>query len=291
MMLLFLACTSPEQTGFASYDWVDEYETPEYLNDTLIQPYGMTAFQDGFLVMDRGASSLVYVKGENSEILAEEIVGSYFSEGETGLLLGGDQEIYTIDSDGNPSVWLDDVISPSAITQVGEDVFWIEEGDVWSFNGVERILIDADFRNPYDLIYWDGSLWIATQGDNAFWKYDLVNPPAKMVSLDDDPHRLAIGDEGLWITTRSSRWPYGGWIVFFDGENSEKITQTPPEPEWVSFYQDQVIWSSKQSITAYTEDSYEMLALQARVGSMFVQDGHLYWTDQQAGKLGFLALE
>ena len=286
---MIFACTGSDVSSFESYEWVGEYETASFIYEGLNQPLGMVPFQSGFLVMDRGSSSLVYLEEGETALVAENILGNYFSEGER-LLLGADEAIYQLDQAGEPAILLDGLVSPSAITQVNEQIFWLEEGELWSFDGSETIRIESDLRDPYDLIYWEDALWITTQGDKAIWRYDFENAPAKIIALDDQPHRFGHGDDGLWITTRGSRWPYAGWIVFFDGETAQQRSQTPPEPEWILFDEEQVIWASKQSITTYVEDPYDILAIQTRVGSMMVQDGSLYWTDSQMGKIGMLSL-
>ena len=167
-----------------------------------------------------------------------------------------------------------------------EVLYWLEEGSLYAWNGAEASALCPELDEPYDLAEWDPKLWITTQGDNGLWSLS-DNQCSLVQTFDDIPHRMAA-DQELWITTRSFRWPYGGWVVSFDGSSITKHSESPPEPEHITSWEEQIIWSSKQSITSYSDVPYDMLAAQTTAGALLIDGSVLYWTDTHGGKMAAL---
>ena len=109
--------------------------------------------------------------------------------------------------------------------------------------------------------------------------------------FDDIPHQMFLNDDSFFLTTRSFRWPYAGWIVKLE-ENSgsmqeQKLSETPPEPEWIGTTNNYVYWSSKQSITRVPKDGgmFEMVAPQTTIGDLLIVDQQVWWTDSKGGRV------
>ena len=143
-----------------------------------------------------------------------------------------------------------------------------------------------DLPTPYGLAISGEQLSISTQADQAVWEYNISTGDIEQIlSFQEVPYGLDDSD-GLWIATRSTRWPYGGWIYKHDGSLSQ-ISNSPPEAKLILGTETGVVWSSKQSI-AYMENeasTYQTLGIQTAVGDMIVLDDVLYWTDRQSGRL------
>ncbi len=287
MIFFYLSCAP---SSFETHAWVTEVEGSTYFNSNLTNPKQFISFEDGLLVVDSGSDSLLYVTEEDVEERVSDLDNPTELINTVPPTIATSTSIYHyLSEDNRLTAIIEDRIDPTNIVSHNDTLFWIEEEQVWSYNNGDVNVISEDLDSPYDLISWNDGLWIATQADNAIWQYDGTEL-TKMATLDDIPHRFAIGNDGLWITTRSFRWPFGGWIVFFDGNNATKITQSPPEPEHIQSWEDAVIWSSKQSITIYQDDPYDILSIQTTVSSMLVQDDSLFWSDHQGGRIGEISL-
>ena len=288
MIIFYLSCTS---SSFETHPWVTEVEGSTYFNHNLTNPKQFVAFESGFLVVDSGSDSLLYVTEEDVEEKVSDLTNPSEIIDTIPLTISTSSDIYHyFPEDNRLTAIVDNRIDPSDIVRHNDTLFWIEEGQVWSYNNDGVNVLSEDLDSPYDLISWNDSLWITTQGDNGIWQYDGTEL-TKMTTLDDIPHRLGWGNDGLWITTRSTRWPFGGWVVFFDGSNATKITQSPPEAEHILSWEDTVIWSSKQSITVYQNDPYDILSIQTTVSSMLIHAGSLFWSDHQGGRIGQVPLD
>ena len=283
MILFFFSCAP---TQFDEHDWVSEADNTSYFNTDLTNPRQFIPFEDGFLVADSGADAILYVTEGDVQERTTDIDGPIEILNTVPPIVSTTTGIYHYHPDDNqltPSI--EDRVSPSRLLIHDESLCWIEEDQVWTLDGTNIETISTELETPYDLITWNDNLWITTQGDSSIWRYD-GSDTIQVTTLDDIPHRFGIANDGLWLTTRSFRWPFGGWIVFFDGSDATKITQSPPEPEHVLAWEDSVVWSSKQSITIYQDDPYDVISIQTTVSSMLLHNSTLFWSDHQGGRIG-----
>ncbi|MAA80026.1 MAG: hypothetical protein CL916_12295 [Deltaproteobacteria bacterium] len=288
MILFILACGSDQNLDV--WTWGEEHPTTEYSYEDLQKPLALIPYQGGMLVSDESLQSIVFLQDGEQTIVAETLPSP------SEIIIHNDSVYFTTEStieqlfveDNSSTTIIDGLVSPKRIIMHNELLFWIEEGSLYYWDDGQFLAICSELSTPYDIIEWKDSLWITTQGDNGLW--NLENDECTLMeTLDDIPHRMTVDDDTLWITTRSFRWPYGGWIVSYDGETTKHI-ESPPEPEHITTWNGHVIWSSKQSITSYEQIPYSMLAAQTTVGDMLIHDDVLYWSDLHGGRIGSIIL-
>ena len=285
-MLWSLWACQPVAESTQTHLWVEEVSEPIYFAGDLIHPVDFMVWEDGFLVADAGHEALMYVEGDEVSVYADDIVEPTALVSGTESYLFTAEEIYLIDTQGNVEIVLDERESPSAPVLFEEGLYWLEQGGLFQLkNGVAEELL-SDLPDPYDLIVWEDLLWFTTQQDKAIWNYDRIQDPIQVHSFPEIPHRLAADIDQLWVSTRSSRWPYGGWIASFDEDNFDRQTQSPPEAEQIIAFDEGVIWASKQTIAYWTAEPYTSVALQVMVSSMHIVGEELFWSDRQGGRLG-----
>ena len=288
MIIFIIACASEQEIDF--WTWEEEHPTIQYSYEELQKPLGLISYEDGFLVCDENLQSIVRLEEGEQTVVVDNVLSP------SEIIIHNDDVYFTTEStieqllveDNSSNPVIENLVSPKRITIYNEQLFWIEEDTLYYLDGSQPATLCSDLSAPYDIIEWKDALWITTQGDNGLWK--LENNECTLIEeLDDIPHRMTVDTDTLWITTRSFRWPYGGWIVSYDG-NTIKHTESPPEPEHITTWNGQVIWSSKQSITSYEQTPYSMLAAQTTVGDMIIRDNVLYWSDVHGGRIGSITL-
>jgi hypothetical protein len=142
--------------------------------------------------------------------------------------------------------------------------------------------------NPVGLSVLDGVPWVAEQDEELVLELDpLTGELSTVAELEDPPHDLVRDGEIAFLSTRSTRWPYGGFILSLSGGDLDEISYSPPEPERIGFDEEVVIWSSKQSITRVAREggTYELVAGMTAVEDFITVDGLIYWTDGQTGEV------
>ena len=288
-MTLFILISCSARQEYASHEWIPETEPQEFFQEGLLSPRGFLPHEDGFVVAD--ADSILFITGTDTHTLIsnintpDELVPFHENE----IFYSTTTGIGTINLNSNSFTTLHETAStPTAITFHNEILYWIVEGMVFSDEQLDPIC--TDIETAYDLHFWNDILWISDQNSKSLWTFDGFDCSLAH-TLDTIPHKITSNDESLWVTTRSSRWPYGGWILALQNGSLNKRTQSPPEPEDIIIWQDTVFWSSKQSITSFVQEPYEMEALQARVSHMLIHENILYWSDPQGGRIGLLELE
>jgi hypothetical protein len=296
MILLLLGCgPALEQSTWTPEDWIDPYtlQSPS-LYDELQQPQQMVLQEDSIWIIDENLGQLISIDLEGNAEVIDDYLGSptiltandltaIIYDSENGQLLKSSQGSHTVFS--NPTESISDLL------MIENEVFWInDEGTLFrqGINETTPSTVLEYLNNPTSLLYENNTLWIACSGDNSIWSYTpSLSFAEEVVVLDDEPRKMAWSEGKLWVTTRSSRWPYAGWIVSVEGSQAVKVVNSPPEPEHIIAYQDTIYWSSKQSITKYIPDSttYEMVISNTAVSDMHIEDGTLYWLDIQQAAL------
>ena len=286
MLLLVLGCQPIAEVAFDSHSWVEETAAPVYFAEELVTPVGFMVWDEGFLIADSGLEALVYVDELGVSIFAEDIVDPVELVYGAESYLSTTQEIYAIDESGDLLLIADERESPSSLLIFEDTLYWLEGQSLFRSHdgGVEELL--SELPDPYEIVVWKGDLWFTTQQDKAIWRFDFESEPIQMYTMSEIPHCIIAGDEQLWVSTRSFRWPYGGWIASFDASELEKQTQSPPEAEHLVAYQDGIVWSSKQTITYWSEDPYLSIAQQVMVSELHIVEDELIWSDAQGGRMG-----
>ena len=201
----------------------------------------------------------------------------------------------------NPQdLWVPDTEIHS-IFMIGNDLYWIkiqeEETEIHSNSGM--VLLD-EIVDELEVV-----------GSNIYF----INRDAKTLSFieteqsienwfsetaftfSDEPRKMTSSNDDLYITTRSTRWPFGGWIIRLTGTEVEltetRLSNSPPEAEYIIVTENTVYWSSKQSITSVNVEggTYTMVAPNTTVGGLHSDDSSLWWTDTKGGRVFNTPLE
>ena len=224
-MMFLVGCTPVFEA--AEYDWVEEVDIPEFFGEELVSPKDMIAFQDGFLVADAAQDALFYVDESETYLLAEVASPLILRE----HLLASSDRIYELDEEGIPTLLVENRASPRAMLQYKDTIFWLEEDTLFSLEDTEVVVQATELPQPYDMIVWEDAIWMTTQSDRGIWRFTMEEGAAQILTSDNIPHCFSVSDEGLWVSTRSYRWPYGGWIGFFDGASLSLLSESPPQAE------------------------------------------------------------
>ena len=289
MIFFFISCASEQELDF--WTWEEEHQANEYSYHELQKPLGLLTFEDGLLVCDENLQSIVRLEDGEQTVLVNTLPSP------SELLFHNENIFFTTEStierlyveEGSSEPLIENLNSPKNVVSHGELLYWIEEGSLYYWDNDQTLQLCPELSTAYDIIEWESTLWITTQSDNGLWKMEN-DECLLMETLEDIPHRMSVSNDTLWITTRSFRWPYGGWIVSYDG-NTTKHIESPPEPEHITTWNGHVIWSSKQSITSYEEIPYTMLAAQTTVGDMIIHNDILYWSDVHGGRIGTIDMK
>lgn len=294
-ILLFSALTGcnqePEPFDFENHEFESELETIQPVLEGLLWPSDMTMSDDGLLFIERDALTVHQV--------VDDAVQDSWEWAETPL------QLLTIED--NTWVRTESGIYPLEGNGAAVEAEYIT--DMFELNGVLHWVTSSEtsqVENETGIILESDSLINSTVVvDNTLFVLDRASKKLIRVSEDgtseafrfgDEPRRLFADGDTLYATTRSARWPYGGWIVKLEGSEDSwsetRLSDSPPEAERLLVHDGFVYWSSKQSITRISTGggTYEMVAPNTTVGAMHVQEDTLWWTDSKGGRLFALPL-
>ncbi len=293
--LLFSVLTAcnqePEPFDFENHDFERELETIQPVLEGLLWPSDMTISSGGLTFIERDALTVHQV--------IDNVVQDSWEWVETPLQLltiedntwvRTESGIYPLDGD-------DALVEAEGITDMfnlNGILHWVTSGETSQVKNETGIILESD--SPID-----GTVVM----DNTLFVLDIASKKLMRVSEDgtteafrfgDEPRRLFSDGDTLYATTRSARWPYGGWIIKLEGAEDSwaetRLSDSPPEAERLLVHDGFVYWSSKQSITQVSTDggTYEMVVPNTTVGAMHVQEDTLWWTDSKGGRLFALPL-
>ena len=285
--MIFFLIGCGQELDISSHTWIEEHETIEFSYHTLKKPQGLISYGGGLLVTDSEDETISFLLNREQTVITDTLPAP------NDIINHNDDVFFTTESsiekllveEESSEILADNLVSPKRITWYNESLYWIEEGSLYVLDNDTPLALCLDLISPYDMIVWEDALWITTQEDKGLWTLDNEEC-TRIETFDDIPHRMTVSQQKLWITTRSFRWPYGGWVVSFDGNQLEKHTESPPEPEHILGWNNQIVWSSKQSITSFEETPYTMLAAQTTIGALVVVEDTLYWSDPHGGRIG-----
>ena len=297
MIAFLLACATVIETHDASpnsFDFEPESTDADIVLDSFIEPYGLGLMDDTMLITDAGSGELwQWTPDEPEAILIEDDLGSptHLASAGTNVVIYDSDGLRLLLFDGTEWSLLEDGIEDIGTMIIHENDCFVtvpDSGELIQIQleaGMSNVLLDG-LQTPYGLSTDGTHLWIGTQGDQTIWTHEISTGDTQEVFvLPEVPYGLEMTDE-LWIATRSTRWPYGGWIYRYQDSLSQ-VSASPPEANLILETDNGVIWSSKQSITylEHTATAYQTIGVQTAVGSMQIHNDMLYWTDRQSGRL------
>ena len=289
---LMAACNQePEPFDFDNHAFESELETIEPVLEGLLWPSDMTISDGGLTFIERDALTV-------HQVLNDAVQESW-EWGETPLQLLSieddtwvrtDSGIHSLEGNGT-------AVEAEGITDMFElngILHWVRSGDTAQIENETGIILESD--SPIDsTVVVDNTLFVLDRASKKLMRVSEEGT-TEAFRFGDEPRRLFTDGDTLYATTRSARWPYGGWIVKLEGSEDSwsetRLSDSPPEAERLLVHDGFVYWSSKQSITRTSTDggTYEMVAPNTTVGAMHVQADTLWWTDSKGGRLFALPL-
>ncbi len=289
---LLLSCTGvgSGDSGFEPPEWEDLDEVPEpaVLAEDLDDPRGLALADDGLLVLEAGAGTLLVLSadGEVDEVAGglegvrwveahgeEALVVGTGTAWRVDLATGGAKELATLSS-GGPADLGDD----GAVALVDGAGLWL--GDL------EEISFVLELTGATDVAWSGDQVLVARRDAKEVVVADGTTGEAlDAISLEDGPVSLAVADGDVFLTARSTRWPNAGWVMAGPVEALEEISTTPPDPGRVAVGEDDVFWASKQSITAVPREggTYEVVGARTAVAELVLWRSEPVWSDPQRG--------
>lgn len=297
MILLYaLACTESSTMNFESYDFVEEIPSIDPIDASLQQPTKLVNYGESLWLLDKESFMVHQYDSMGSPVTSFEFSSApeHMAANENVFFLATENEIFQYDSDSWSSMKnTDDII----------DILGIyEDQPVYVVNGENssEIHIDSqifEIEMTQDALYQNNERWYFINKSNqqlAEVTFDTALQSAEtsiVHTFEDIPHQVTSHNNDFFVTTRSFRWPYAGWIVGLQEENEmfveKRIGETPPEPEYILYHDNYVYWSSKQSLTRVSQDggTYEMIAPQTTIGDLILFENAIWWTDTKGGRL------
>lgn len=168
--------------------------------------------------------------------------------------------------------------------------YWHREdsGEVWRWASGEEAVALAGLEETRALAVGSDSVVVAAGSSKPWSLFERSEGAADWVLLGevwDEPFDMTWGEGHLWLTTRSSRWPFGGWLYRLEGSAAKVHVYSPPEPNRITVSDTHLYWASKQTLTrcGKTESTYESIAVQTAITDVVMWNQAVVWTDVQRG--------
>jgi hypothetical protein len=295
MLFFLVSCTEPSSFLFENHDFIEEHPSIEPIDDSLIQPTMITEFQDDIWLIDTESYLVHQYDSSGNPVSSYEFSDPPQNLTTNGsiLLLSTETEVFQFESEIWSSVYTAEHID--ILTTYQDKPVYVVNNEESSTIYIDEQSIEISVAQ--DDIYQHEDHWYFVNQDNQqlfeiIFDENLQNVDLQELhTFDDIPHQITSHNNVFYVTTRSFRWPYAGWIVGLseqDGNWQEwKISETPPEPELILSYGEYVYWSSKQSLTRSDIDggTFDMIASQTTVGGLTQSNDSIWWTDRKGGRL------
>lgn len=295
--LIWMIGCAPDALDFKEHTFTAEQEVLEPAFEDLLWPNHLLSSESGLYWVERDAGQLHLSDSEgileswdlniesppmallsnDDDVIWQTDVGIYSQNGDT-IVAESTGILFNHTQDGENSLYW--TIQTNDSTQLIND-----RGTEWT--------LDFDV---HEAISVNDTLYLLDRGSKTLYWFDTeTNAVTVAFNFTDEPRKLYVESDTLYATTRSSRWPYGGWIVELNGSEDSwtetRLSDSPPEAEHLLVFEEHVYWSSKQSITRVDLDggTYEMVASMTTVGSMVIHNNALWWSDSKGGRLFALA--
>ena len=294
-MMLAMGCSgaleyddwTPADTGWS----MDEVEQADVVAQGLEGPVGIAWWQQQLFVAEEDAGRVVSLDEEEAWLEGLEGPSWLSAEGDW-MLVADTTSVHVLGSDGSGVTLSEGHESIGRIELVDGVAWWLDPdaGELWmaELPDGEAVRITDGLAVPVGLSVLDGAPWVAEQDDELLIEIDPeTGEQSTVAELEDPPHDLVREGEDAFLTTRSTRWPYGGFILAVSDGDVDEISYSPPEPERIGLDTDYVIWTSKQSITRVSRQggTYELVSGMTAVEDFVSVDGFVYWTDGQTGEV------
>ena len=293
--LLFSVLTGCNQKSepfdFENHEFESELETIQPVLEGLLWPSDMMISGDGLTFIERDALTIHQVVNDavqDSWEWGEPPLQLLTIEDDTWVRT--ESGIYPLEGNGT-------AVEAEGITNMFElngVLHWIISGETSQVNNETGTVLESD--SPIDsAVVMENTLFVLDRAGKKLMRVS-EDGTTEAYRFGDEPRRLVADGNTLYATTRSARWPYGGWILKLEGSEASwsetRLSDSPPEAERLLVHDDFVYWSSKQSITRVSTDgsTYEMVAANTTVGAMLIQENTLWWTDSKGGRLFALPL-
>jgi hypothetical protein len=290
-----VGCVSPEVAEWSpGAPWtVQDMAPPEPIFTELVTPMGLAVMSPTQLwVVDEGADRVLLLTTDGEiEQSIDAVSGPRwvaYGPGEVVVTEPHDQGRVLLFTDQGDAVQTLSVSQApwGQVTYGGERFWWFEEGQSVLYWWLDGQVGQRDLMRSIVALTGTSEGVRVAIGDRDPW--EIVNGLGESLGeVDYAPQALAWQDGVLWGTTRSARWPFGGWVVRWDAADAELVQYSPPEPGPLALTDSAVFWGSKQTLTQFSLDAsaYEAIAVQTAVGDVVSVDGGVFWTDRQRGAL------
>lgn len=293
--LLFSTLTAckqePEPFEFENHEFESELDTLQPVLEDLLWPSDMIVDETGLTLIERDAMTI--------HTLADDSIQDSWEWGETPLQLlttnddtwvRTESGIHSVDGSGE-SVEATDI---AHMFTLGGDLHWVTSSETGHIDNGTGTLLSTEHPIDTTVVVGD-TLFLLDRATKVLYRVSEEGT-SEAHRFSDEPRLLIADGNTLYATTRSARWPYGGWILKLEGSvdswTETRLSDSPPEAERLLVHDDFVYWGSKQSITRVSTDggTYEMIAQNTTVGAMVIHEGTLWWTDSKGGRLFALPL-
>ena len=292
LTISILGCAT-EDLSFNNHPFEPETSTIDPLIEDLLWPTDLTTTPNGIQVLEQDASTI--------HQLSDSTIETSWEWSETPLqILNVDDVTWVLTESGIfPLEDSSESIEDNSITKMfafNDTLHWLHVNDTSEIQTLEGSVMEIDALLDETIVVQD-SLYALDRQSKELLLLDTVQGTASVAfQFSDEPRKLFASDDVLYVTTRSSRWPYGGWIIRLDGSEDSwsetRLCDSPPEAEHILVHDGSIYWSSKQSITRISIEggTYDMIAPMSTVGDMSVFDSNLWWTDYKGGRIYRLPL-
>ena len=292
LLALTAGCAQePAPFEFENHEFEGELETLQPILEGLLWPSDMVEDGTGLTFIERDAMTL--------HQLVDDSVQDSWEWGETPLQLLTSNDttwvrtesgIHSVDGSGESI----DAAGVTHMFTVDGELHWITSNESAQIDNATGTLLDTEHPIDTTVILGD-TLFLLDRAAKRLYRISEEGT-SEAHRFSDEPRFLIADGDTLYATTRSSRWPYGGWILKLEGSEDSwtetRLSDSPPEAERLLVHDGFLYWSSKQSITRVSTDggTYQMIAQNTTVGAMVIQADTLWWTDSKGGRVFALPL-
>lgn len=291
MISLFTMSTigcGTEDLAFNRHLFETETNTIEPILENLLWPTDLTTTPNGIQVIEQDASTIHQMSSSTIDHSWE------WSETPIQILHVNDVTWVRTDSGLFPLEDSSESVEDNSITKMfvfNSDLHWLSSNDTSEIKNQEGTVMEIEASLDETVVVQD-SLYVLDRQNQELLLLDTERGVSSVAfQFSDEPRKLFASEDALYVTTRSSRWPYGGWILRLDGSEDSwsetRLCDSPPEAEHLLVHDGSVYWSSKQSITRISTEggTYDMIAPMSTVGDLSVFDSNLWWTDYKGGRV------
>ena len=295
-LLLIIACG--DGFTFENFNYAEEHSSHIPLIEGLYSPTLLTVYGDNLYTLESEVNLVHQISNEGIQGSTEMTYLPEYLYAGSSLLAVTEEGIFDVANE----ILLHEAYEATHVFEIDGTLYWTEEHVAGTeiHNEADSVLIEIYSLD--DLHVYNGNLWAIDQNYSSLVWIDTSLPMTEwagevVVNFEDEARRMTMDNDAFYVTTRSMRWPYGGWIVKIQGTTNNmtttRLTESPPEAEHIVVHNDTVYWSSKQSITAVASEggTYNMIAPQTTVGGMVIHEGGLWWTDTKGGRIFNTPLE